>query len=158
MTKYTFSIVFSIAAAVLHYFHAHVERTIMGWTNRNLAVSIIYGVFLAFFLALLFKAASKSNMELGAWFLAIGLTGFILFSQPVFLFKLTVLELFILGLIPALEAKKVKSILPFLIIPAAAALIELASNLSLRTAFSYSNAWRNALVALCGYISGCVFI
>jgi hypothetical protein len=158
MKKYTFTIIFSIIVIALHYFHFKVEKTITGWTGMNLALYIIYGLFLAFFLVLLFKAFSKSNLELGAWLLTLGVTGFFLFSQPVFLFKLSMLELFLVGFIPAVEGKKARSVVPFLIIIATAVLAHVVPGLSAKIPFSYLEAWRNTLMGLCGYIAGCLLV
>jgi hypothetical protein len=86
--------------------------------------------------------------------LSMGLVFFLLFSRPVFLFQLIVLEMFILGIFIALEGKKSKSILPFVLIVVAAVLIEISSNLSIGSSFYYLDAWRNALIALSGCLTG----
>lgn len=158
MKKYIFSIIIGLVVCVLHYFHFKVERVITGWTGRNFAIYIIYGIFLAFFLVLLFKAFSKTNLEIGAWLLAAGLVGFIVFTNPDFLFKLSVLELFLAGIIPAIEGKKARSIIPVIILLAVAVLVEVASNLSMKSTFYYFDAWRNAIVLLSGYVSGCLLV
>ncbi len=156
MGKYKFSIIFSIIVVVLHYFHFKVEKAVTGWTGRNFALYIIYGLFLAFFLVLLIKVLVKSNYEISGWLLSGGLTAFFLFSQPGLIFKLGVLQLFTAGLIPAVESKKTKSFIPFLLIAATAALAEFAYSYALGSNFYYYDAWRNALLSLSGYLAGCL--
>jgi hypothetical protein len=147
-----------LVVCILHYFHFKVEKVITGWTGRNFAVYIIYGIILAFFLVLLFKTLSKSNLEIGVWLLVGGLIGFILFTNPDFLFKLGVLELFLVGIVPAIEGKKAKSILPILILLVVAVLVEVSTNLSMKSTFYYFDAWRNALILMSGYVSGCLLV
>jgi hypothetical protein len=98
---------------------------------------------------------SKKNLDITIALLTMGLIFFFLFTQTVFLFKLSVLELFILGVILSLEGKKSKSLVPFLMIAVAAVLVEVSSNLSIGSRyFSYFDAWRNALITLSGYLAG----
>jgi hypothetical protein len=156
MKKYKYSIIYIIFLVVVNFFHFRVERFIAGTTGKNFVVYLIYGVFLAFFLVVIIKvAAAKKNMEIAVILMSIGLIFFFLFSQPVFLFQLTVLELFILGVLLAWEGKKTKSPVPFLLLAAAAVLVEVSSNLSIGSRyFSYFDAWRNILITLSGYLSG----
>lgn len=116
---------------------------------------MILALFVAFFLVVLLKKRSKiNNREIAILLLSMGLIFFLLFSRPVILFQLIVLEMFILGILIALEGKKSKSLLPFVLIAIAAALVEISSNLSVGSSFYYLDAWRSALIALSGYLTG----
>lgn len=118
---------------------------------------MILALFVAFFLVVFLKKGSRiDNREIAILLLSMGLVFFLLISRPVFLFQLLVLEMFILGVIIALEGKKSKSILVFVLIAVAAALVEISSNLSTHSSFYYLDVWRNALVALSGYLTGCL--
>lgn len=156
MKKYKYSIIYIIFLGVVNFFHYRVEGFIDGTTGKNFAAYFIYGLFLALFLTIAIKAfLSKKNLDITIALFTMGLIFFFLFTQPVFLFKLGVLELFILGVILSLEGKKSKSLVPFLLIAAAAVLVEVSSNLSIGSGyFSYFDAWRNALIVLSGYLSG----
>jgi hypothetical protein len=100
------------------------------------------------------KRSKINNREIAVLLLSMGLVFFLLFSRPVFLFQLIVLEMFILGIFIALEGKKSKSLLPFILIVVTAALVEISSNLSIGSSFYYLDAWRNTLIALSGCLTG----
>lgn len=156
MKKYKYSIIYIIFLVLVYLLHFRVERFIAGTTGKNFVVYFIYGLFLALFLTIAIKAfLSKKNLNITITLLTMGLIFFFLFTNPVFLFKLSVLELFILGVILSLEGKKSKSLIPFLLIAAAVILVEVSSNLSIGSRyFSYFDAWRNTLIALSGYLAG----
>lgn len=156
MKTYKYSIIYIIFLVVVNFFHFRVEGFITNTTGKNFAAYFIYGLFLALFMAIAIKAfLSKKNLDITIALLTMGLIFFFLFTQTVFLFKLSVLELFILGVILSLEGKKSKSLVPFLMIAVAAVLVEVSSNLSIGSRyFSYFDAWRNALITLSGYLAG----
>jgi hypothetical protein len=134
-----------------------VEKWLIHASSRNFVFYTILALFLAFFLVVFLKKRSKiNNREIAILLLSMGLVFFLLFSRPVFLFQLIVLEMFILGIFIALEGKKSKSLLPFVLIIVTAALVEISSNLSIGSSFYYLDAWRNTLIALSGYLTGCL--
>jgi hypothetical protein len=155
LKTYRFSIITGILLAVINAFHYQVERLITSLTGRNFASYIIYAVFFAFFLVVLFKVAvAKKNRDIGVVLLTAGLMFFFLLARPMLEFKLTLLEMFLLGIIIAWEGKKNKSPLPFLILALGAVAVELASNFSIGSHFYLFDAWRNMLAGLSGYLSG----
>ena len=155
MRKYKYSIIYALFLIVINFFHFRVEKWIAGLTGKNFPLYLIYALFLAFFLVVLFKKVSaKKNMEIAVVLLTMGLVFFFLFSWPVFSFQMNVLEMFILGIFLSKESIKSKSLAPFFILAAAAISIEIASNLSIGSHFYYLDAWRNVLIALSGYLSG----
>ena len=106
---------------------------------------MILALLLAFYLVVFLRKRSKiNNREIAILLLGMGLVFFLLFSHPVLLFQLIVLEMFILGVIIALEGKKSKSLLPFVLIVVAAVLIEISSNLSIGSSFYYLDTWRKS--------------
>jgi hypothetical protein len=132
-----------------------VERLIVDITGRNFALYIIYALFLAFFLVVFVKvAAAKKSIDIAIILLTLGLMFFFLFSHPVFLFKLTLLELFFVGVLVSWEGKKGKSFIPFLIMAAVAVLVELSSNFAVGSHFYYFDVWRHCLTSLSGYLAG----
>ena len=152
---YRFSLIYAILLGVIHYFHLQVEDFLIKLSGKNFALYIIYAVFLAFFLVIFFKtAAAKKNNNYAIILLTLGLIFFFIFTNPLFLFKLSVLELFFLGVLTVWEGKKAKSPLPFLILLGAAVLVEVASNFSVGSHFYLLDAWRNMLFCLSGYLSG----
>jgi hypothetical protein len=134
-----------------------VEKWLIHVSSRNFVFYMILALLLAFYLVVFLRKRSKiNNREIAIFLLSMGLVFFLLFSHPVLLFQLIVLEMFILGVVIALEGKKSKSILPFVLIVVTAVLIEISSNLSVGSSFYYLDAWRNTLIALSGYLIGCL--
>lgn len=161
LKTYRFSIITGLLLAVLNLFHLRVTRFIVSLTGRNFASYLIYAIFLAFFLVALFKAVTaKKNQDIGIILLTAGLMFFFVLARPRLSFKLTLLEMFIFGVIVTWEGKKSKSLLPFVILALGAVLIEFASSLSIGgqlsagSHFYLMDAWRNMLAALSGYLSG----
>jgi hypothetical protein len=155
LRAYKFSIIYVIFLVIVNFFHFRVEKWLIHVSSRNFVFYMILALLLAFYLVVFLKKRSKiNNREIAILLLSMGLVFFLLFSHPVLLFQLIVLEMFILGVIIALEGKKSKSILPFVLIVAAAVLIEISSNLSIGSSFYYLDAWRNALIALSGCLTG----
>jgi hypothetical protein len=157
LKTYKFSIIYVIFLVIVNFFHFRVEKWLIRVSSRNFVFYMILALFLAFFLVIFLKKRSKiNNREIAILLLSMGLVFFLLFSHPVLLFQLIVLEMFLLGVVIALEGKKSKSILPFVLIVVAAVLIEISSNLSTGSTFYYLDAWRNTLIALSGCLTGCL--
>lgn len=159
MKNYKFSIFYSIILIIASYFHFQLENWFRATGSKNFILYLIYAFFLAFFISLFFKKFSKiNNMEITIILLAIGFIFFLLFSRPILSFQLCVLELFILGVILALEKRKSRSSIPFIILLITAILIEISFNFSIGSHFFYMNAWRNGLIGLSGYLTGFLWI
>ncbi len=155
MNNYKFSLGYIMLLLALSFFHHRLQSYIMHSSAGKFATYIIYGLFISFFLVVAVKAiVSGKNQEIAIALLAMGLIFFFLFSNPRFLFKLTVLEFFILGILVSLENRKNKSIIPFILILGTACLVELAANLPGGRTFLYLNAWVYSLNSLAGYICG----
>ena len=158
LKNYRFSLILGIVICMLNLMHRPAARWFRSAFGSNFPVYIIYAVFLAFFLVILFKVISaKKNQDIAIILLCSALIYFFLLTHPDFLFKLTILELFLLGVLVAWEGKKGKSLLPFLFIAVFAVLVELCSTYGMRgnvNHFYYFDAWRNGILALCGYLSG----
>ena len=157
MKAYKFSVIYAIFLVMVNFFHFRVEKWLIDASSRNFVYYMILALLLAFFLVVFLKKRSRiDNREIAILLLSMGLVFFLLFSRPVLLFQLIVLEMFILGVFIALEGKKTKSLLAFVLIVVAAVLIEISANLSVGSSFYYLDAWRNALVALSGFLTGCL--
>lgn len=156
MKQFTRSIIFLAVLAVINYFHPTVEKLITRGTGRNFAVYIIYGIFAACFTVVLFRSkifVNRKSREIGLFLLCGGLVFFFLLSRPFLLAKLTVLELFLLGIFLWWDGKSAKSYLPFILLIAGATTIELTSSLNTNTHFYIYDAWKNTLFALSGYLT-----
>ena len=157
MKAYKFSIIYAIFVVIVNFFHFRVEKWLIDASSRNFVYYMILALLLAFFLVVFLKKRSRiDNREIAILLLSMGLVFFLLSSRPVLLFQLIVLEMFILGVFIALEGKKTKSLLAFVLIVVAAVLIEISANLSVGSSFYYLDAWRNALIALSGFLTGCL--
>jgi len=87
-----------------------------------------------------------------------GVVFFFLFSNPRLLFKLAILEFFILGLLVALDNRKSKSFLPYLLLFGTAFLIEIVTSLFAAPHFYYLDVWIHSLTGLSGFIAGFLLI
>lgn len=140
---------------VVNIFHYHLESLVLKMSALKFTNYVIYGLLLAFFVVLITKAIrTGKNLEIAVLLLGIGLIFFFLFSNPRLLFRLGVFEFFILGVLAALDNKKTKSAIPFLIIIGAACVIELTGNIVTGTRFYYLDVWIHTLTGLSGYIAG----
>jgi len=152
--KYKISIGYGIGIVVLHFAQFQVESVISRTTGTNFATYFIYAVFLSFFLVMAVKTViSKKTQDIALALLSIGLTLFFLMAHPVFIFKLSVLEMFLLGVILALEGKKAKTPVLLIILLAVTVLAEAASSIAVGSSFHYLDVWRSSLIALSGYLS-----
>ena len=159
MKAYKYSIIYAIFLAIVNFFHFSIERWIIGSSSRNFAFYLLVALFLVFYLVIFLKHRSKiSNLEIAVLLLTMGFVFFLLCSRTVYMFQLSVLEMFILGILLAIEGKKAKDLLPFLILAVAAIVVEISSNLAIGSSFYLLDAWRNALVALCGYLAASLLI
>lgn len=132
---------------------------LIGLTGKNFLLYLIYALFVAFSLILIIKVfPAKKNLEIVIVLLVMGLIFFFLISRTPFLAKLSILEFFLLGILVSLENKKSKSFLPFILLFAAALLVEVANNLSLGSRFYYLDVWLNSLTGLSGFLAGLLII
>lgn len=152
--KFSFSIVFIILLVGLNLIHHRLYHYIRKLTGEKFFVYVVFALFVAFFLVLIIKMLpGRKNLELALIILSLGLVFFFIVSRPLFSSRLNVLEFFLLGFVVAIENKKAKSFAPFVLILAAALLVEIAGNLSLGSSFYYLDVWVNVLTALCGYVT-----
>ena len=155
MKKYKISFIYIIALAVVALFHRPLERLVLRLSAGEFVLYLIYGLFLAFSLVIIIKAyLSGKNLDLAAALLIAGVIFFFLFLKSMFLFKLSILEFFILGLLVSRDNKKAKSLIPFFILIGAACFIEFVDNIIPGTRFYYYDVWIFSLTGLSGYISG----
>ncbi|MCP4157745.1 MAG: hypothetical protein GY757_59095 [bacterium] len=155
MNKFKLSLIYIVCLVVVSYLHRPLHTLILKASAGNIFYYLIYGLFVSFFVVVLLKTVKTGrNREIAVLLLIAGQVFFFLFSTPMFLFKLTILEFFILGLIVAFESKKAKTPIPFFILFAGASLAEIASNLWLGSSFNYLDVWVNALSGLSGYVAG----
>jgi len=153
LRTYRFSLLYIIVLAAINLLHFKVAGWIAGSTSQDFASYVIYGLLLAFFLILLIKAISaQKSTDLGIILLTMGLVFFFLLSHPMLIFRLTVFELFLLGLLVAWEGRKSRSLIPFLILLIGAVLVEFVSNFAVNSHFFLLDVWQNMLVLLCGYL------
>lgn len=156
LKKYIRSLIFLSVVMVLNYFHPLVERTITRWTGRNFAIYLVYGIFAACFVVVLFRSkifVNRKARDIALLLLCVGLVFFFLLSHPLFLFKLTMLEMFLVGIFLYWDGKSTKSLFPFLLLIAAATLVELAASLGSNGHFYIYDAWRNSIAALIGFLT-----
>ncbi len=158
MRNFTASIFYIAILVIVNFFHAQVRIAVVSFSGKQFALYVIYGLFLAYFIVNLFRAwKSRSDIEIAAILLAIGIISFFLVSRPFFLFKLQVLEFFILGSLLAIENKKSKGLggfsLAFFLLIGAAALAELSGNMAADSTFYYLDVWMTTLFGLSGYIA-----
>ena len=148
-----------IFLVIIHFFRFQVEKWLLAVSSRNLVFYVIVALLLVFFLVIFSKKRFRiNNQEMAILLLSMGLVFFLLFSRPVFLFQLSVLEMFILGILLALEGRKSKSLLPFVLIVVTVVLVEVSSNLSIGSSFYLLDAWRSALIALSGYLTAVLLV
>lgn len=159
LKKFKFSMFYIIVLIAVNFFHFQVGDFLITLTGKNFILYLIYALFVSFTLVLLFKIIpSKKNLELAILLLTMGLIFFLLVSRNPFLSKLSILEFFLLGLFVSLENKKSKSFVPFILLCAAAFLVEAANNLSSGSHFYYLDVWINSLAGLSGYAAGFLLI
>jgi hypothetical protein len=159
LKKFIVSFIYIIILAAANFFHARVEAWLSNAPARKFIIYSIYGLLAAFTIVILFKfLLAKKNLETAMGLLAMGLIFFFIFSNPLFSFKLTLFEFFLLGLIVALENRKSPSLFSFILIIGTACLIEWITNFTGGTRFYYLDVWINSLTGLSGYIAGLLII
>ncbi|MCP4215267.1 MAG: hypothetical protein GY765_11450 [bacterium] len=157
--KFRSSLIYIAFLAILSLFHHQLHALIAGASAGKFSLYIIYGAFFSFFLLIFIKSLkSNSNQDIAVILLVTGMIFFLLFLRPMFLFKLTVLEFFILGVLLALENKRARSVVPFLLLLGAACLVEVITNIRVGAHFYYADVWINALTGLAGYTGGNMLI
>jgi Na+/melibiose symporter-like transporter len=136
-----------------------VERFLISLTGERFLLYLIVALFVSFSLILLIKTIrSKKSRDPGVVMLTMGIVFFFLFSRSPFLTKLIIVEFFVLGVLLAMENKKLKSVLPLIFLVGAALLVEIVSNFSTGSRFYYLDVYINALTGLSGYIAGTLII
>lgn len=159
MKKFIISFIYIVLLAVASFFHSRLEAMLVNAPARKFVVYSIYGLFVAFAVVILLKfLLAKKNLEIAIGLLAMGLIFFFIFSTPLFSFKLTLLEFFILGLVVAFENRKSPSLFSFVLLIGTACLIEAITNFTGGTRFYYLDVWINSLTALSGYIAGLLIL
>jgi hypothetical protein len=159
LKKFIVSLIYIVFLAVVSFFRLRLEALIINASARKFVIYSIYGIFIAFAVVILVKfLLARKNLEIAMGLLAMGMIFFFLFSTPLFLFKLTLLEFFILGFVVAVETRKSQSLFSFLLLLGAACLIEAITNFSGGTRFYYLDVWINSLTGLSGYIAGFLII
>lgn len=134
--------------------HFPLETLILKLSAGTFARYLIYGFFVAYFLVFFIKfVRARKQLEIAIGLLVMVLIFFFLFSRSMFLFKLSILEFFILGVLTAMDNRKAKSFLPFLLIFGAACLMEVVTNVAAGTRFYYLDVWIQTLAGLAGYVS-----
>ncbi len=117
MKKFRASLIYIILLAVVSGFHLHLETLILDISAWKFVLYLIYGLFFSFFLVIFIKLyRARKNFEPAVILLIGGLIFYFLLSTPLLLFKLAILEFFILGLLVALDNKKSKSLLPYFLL------------------------------------------
>jgi hypothetical protein len=155
LKRFKGSLIYIGFLAVVSFLHFQLETLILKLSAGNFIIYSIYGLFLAFFLLIFIKNfRTGTNLGIAIILLTMGLIFFFLFLKPIFLFKLGILEFFILGILVSLENKKSKSLLPFLLLLGTACLMEIITNLAGGTRFYYFDVWIHSLTGLSGYIAG----
>jgi hypothetical protein len=159
LKKFIVSLIYIVLLAVGSFFHSRLEALILNAPARKFVVYSIYGLFVAFAVVILLKfVLARKNLEIAMGLLAMGMIFFFLFSNPLFLFKITLLEFFILGLVVAIENRKSPSLFSFLLIIGTACLIEAITNFTGGTRFYYLDVLITSLTGLSGYIAGLLVI
>jgi len=156
LKKIKISLVYIIFLLVVNLFHSKLKTFLFSYTGEHFVLYLIYGLFISFFLILLFKAfISKSNLNIVIELFIMGFILFHLFSTTGahFLFKVSIFEFFILGVLLSMENKKSKSWIPFALLISAVILTQFFSDISMEGSFYYLDVWRDLLFALSGYIS-----
>lgn len=155
MKKFKTSLIYIAALLLITAFHFQLETLILKMSAGTFARYLIYGLLAAFFVVIIVKAVTAGkSFEIAIGLSAMGMVFFFLFSRSMFLFKLGILEFFILGLVVAWDGKRSRNYMPFLLIFGAACLVELTANLVTGTSFYYLDVWVLSLTALSGYIAG----
>lgn len=151
--------IYIVLLAVVSFFHMRIEALIRNAAAGKFVVYSIYGVFAAFAVVILVKyLLARKNLEFAMGLLAMGIIFFFLISTPLFLFKLALLEFFILGVLLAVESRKSQSLVSLILLIGAACLIEVVTNFAGGTHFYYLDVWLNSLAGLSGYIAGLLII
>ena len=155
MKKYKYSLIYIGFLVLLSLFHFKLQGFVLDSGAGVFFNYIVYGLFAAFFLAIFIKSLyGRKNQEIAIVLLVMGLVFFFLLSNPKLVYKLAILEFFVLGLVVSFDSLNAASPLPFLILGAGACLVEFAANLPGGGSFFYLNVWGYSLTGLSGYISG----
>jgi hypothetical protein len=141
---------------VLNFFHSPVSSFLASLTGEKFIIYLLYALFFSFFLIALIRVfRTGKNIETATVIFTAALIFFFLLSRPFLLFKLSIAEFFILGVILFVNGKKSRSTFATAsaLLVLTALLVEIAGNLSAGSSFYYFDVWMTVLFGLAGYIT-----
>lgn len=141
---------------MLNFFHSPVRSFLAALTGERFVIYLLYALFFSFFLIALIRVfRTGKNVEMAAVVGAMALIFFFLLSRPLLLFKLSIAEFFILGVVLFVNGKKSRPTfaIALVLLVLAALLVEIAGNLSAGSSFYYFDVWMMVLFGLTGYIA-----
>jgi hypothetical protein len=156
LKRFRLSLIYIVGLVVLNLFHSPVRSFLASLTGEKFIIYLLYGLFFSFFLIALIRVfRSGKNVEMATVMCAMALIFFFLLSRPFLLFKLSIAEFFILGVILFIDGKKSRSnfAIALALLVSAALLAELAGNLFASSSFYYFDVWMTVLFGLAGYIT-----
>lgn len=159
MKRFTVTLFYIVALLAYSLLQKPAENLLRRFSAVSFTGYVIFGLLIAFFLIVLFKAARQGkDLEPVALTLATGLVFFFLLTSPRLMFRVTVFGFYLLGVLTAIDNKKTKSVLPFIIIIGTACLVEAASGYFFGGSFYYLDAWIYSLCAFSGFIAGALLL
>lgn len=141
---------------MLNFFHSPVRSFLASLTGERFFIYLLYALFFSFFsIALIRVFRTGKNIEAATVIFAAALIFFFLLSRPFLLFKLSIAEFFILGVILFINGKRSRSTFAIAsaLLVLTALLVEIAGNLSAGSSFYYFDVWMAVLFGLAGYIT-----
>lgn len=154
MNKFKFSFFYIAALAILNLFHSKLERFVYYHSLEGLVFYVLSGLFLSFFLIVLQKVIkARKNTEIAMMILILGVVFFFMTSRPRIGFKISIFEFFLLGCLLAIEDKRIKLLIPLILLFIAAILVEVTANIWVNKGIFYNDIWRSILFGLGGYVS-----
>lgn len=154
MIKFKFSLFYIAVLLVLNPFHSGLERTLYQNSSEKFIFYVLAGLFVSFFLIIFWKViTARKNSQTAVLIFISGMIFFFMTSTPRIGFKIGIFEFFLLGVLLAIEDKRIKLWVPLLLIVAAAVLVEVTTNIFINQGFFYNDIWRSSLFGLGGYVS-----
>lgn len=156
MKRFRLTLLYFPGLIVLNFFHPAFRSLLAALTGEKFIVYLVYALFISFFIINLVRVYRRGkNTEAATVLLLAVLIFFFLSSRPRLLFKLSLLEFFVLGVILFLDYMKSRPALAYSLawLTAAAVMAEIAGNLGAGTDFYYFDVWMSVLFGLCGYVA-----
>ena len=156
MKRFRLTLLYITGLIVLNFFHPAIRSLLVALTGEKFIVYLIFALFVSFFIINLVRVYRRGkNTETATVLLLAALIFFFLSSRPRLLFKLSLLEFFVLGAILFIDYKRSRSALAYSLawLTAAAVMAEIAGNIAAGSDFYYFDVWMSVLFGLCGYIS-----